>query len=77
MDNITFFKRLTLPLFGKPYSSFPMPTEVDVKSIAMSVIPEDHELDEAWNGLHAAEDVALSVVASSTLCEAVVGLGRL
>lgn len=54
-----------------------MPTEVDVKSIAMSVIPEDHELDEAWNGLHAAEDVALSVVASSTLCEAVVGLGRL
>lgn len=56
MDNITFFNRLTLALFEKLYLTFPTPIELDVKSIAMSVIPEDAELDQAWNGLQAAED---------------------
>ena len=56
MDNITFFNRLTLALFEKLYSSFPTPMELDVKSIAMSVIPEDAEFDDAWNSLQAAED---------------------
>lgn len=56
MDNITFFNRLTLALFEKLYSSFPTPTDLDVKSIAMSVSPEDSEYEETWNGLQAAED---------------------
>lgn len=56
MDNITFFNRLTLALFEKLYLAFPTPIELDVKSIAMSVIPEDAELDQAWNSLQAAED---------------------
>lgn len=56
MDNITFFNRVTLALFEKLYSSFPTPTELDVKSIAMSVIPEDAEFDQTWNSLQAAED---------------------
>ena len=56
MDNITFFNRITLALFEKLYLSFPTPTELDIKSLAMSVIPEDAEFDEAWNSLQAAED---------------------
>lgn len=56
MDNITFFNRVTLALFEKLYSTFPTPTELDVKSIAMSIIPEGVEFDEAWDCLQAAED---------------------
>lgn len=56
MDNIAFFNRLTLALFEKLYSSFPTPADLDVKAIAMTVIPEDAEVDETWNNLQAAED---------------------
>lgn len=56
MDNIAFFNRVTLALFERLYSSFPTPIELDVKSIAISVIPEEAEFDEAWNSLQAAED---------------------
>nr|WP_315245373.1 hypothetical protein [uncultured Albidiferax sp.] len=56
MDNITFFNRLTLALFDKLYSEFPTPVDLDVNSIAMSVIPEDAEANETWSGLQAAED---------------------
>lgn len=56
MDNITFFNRLTLALFERLYSSFPTPIDVDVKAIAMTVIPEDAEGVETWNCLQAAED---------------------
>ena len=56
MDNITFFNRLTLALFEKLYSSFPTPADLDVKAIALTVIPEDAERAETWNSLQAAED---------------------
>ena len=56
MDNITFFNRLTLALFEKLYSSFPTPVDIDVKAIAMTIIPEDAEGAETWSSLQAAED---------------------
>jgi len=55
MDNIAFFNRVTLALFERLYSSFPTPIELDVKSIAISVIPEEAEFDEAWNGSNGSE----------------------
>lgn len=56
MDNIAFFNRVTLTLFEKLYSSFPTPIELDVNLIAMSVIPEEAEYEEAWISLQAAEN---------------------
>lgn len=56
MDNITFFNRLTLALFEKLYSSFPTPVNIDVKAVAMTIIPVEAETDETWNSLQAAED---------------------
>jgi hypothetical protein len=56
MDNITFFNRLTLALLERFYSAFPTPIDIDVKAIAMTIIPEDAEKDDAWNSLQAAED---------------------
>jgi hypothetical protein len=56
VDNIDFFNRLTLTVFENLYSSFPTPVDVDVKKLAMDVIPQDAELDETWNSLQAAED---------------------
>jgi hypothetical protein len=56
MENITFFNRLTLALFEKLYSSFPTPVDIDVKAVAMTIIPEDAEPDETWDCLQAAED---------------------
>jgi len=56
MDNITFFNRFTLALFEKLYSSFPTPVEIDVKSIAMSVISKESEFNETFESLSAPED---------------------
>lgn len=56
MDNITFFNRLTLALFERLYSAFPTPVDIDVNAVAMTVSPENAELDETWNSLQAAED---------------------
>lgn len=56
MDNIAFFNRITLALFDKLYSAFPVPIDLRIGSIAMSVIPEDAEYDKTWNSLQAAED---------------------
>lgn len=56
MDNIAFFNRLTLALFEQLYRSFPTPTDLDVKTLAMAVVPEGVEFEEAWNSLQAAED---------------------
>lgn len=56
MDNITFFDRLTLALFEKLYSAFPTPIDIDVRDVAMIIIPEDAEKNETWDSLQAAED---------------------
>lgn len=56
MDNIAFFNRLTLALFEQLYGSFPTPTDLDVKALALIVIPEEAEEVEVWNSLQAAED---------------------
>ena len=56
MDNIAFFNRLTLELFDQLYRSFPTPTDLDVKALAMAIIPEEAEKEETRNSLQAAED---------------------
>jgi hypothetical protein len=56
MDNITFFNRITLAAFKKLYESFPRPLNLNVKELAMEIIPETAEDSERWNSLQAAED---------------------
>ncbi len=57
MTNIEFFDRVTLAIFERLYCSFPTPLDLDVKAIAMTVIPEDAEHDETFDALQAADDV--------------------
>ena len=56
MDNMVFFNRLTLALFAKLYTAFPTPIDLDIKAVAMEVIPEDADNETTWNCLSAAED---------------------
>jgi hypothetical protein len=56
MDNMSFLNRLTLALFAKVYESFPTPVDLDIKSIAMDVIPQDAGETTTWDCLQAAED---------------------
>jgi hypothetical protein len=56
LDNIAFFNRLTLAVFAKLYESFPTPIELDIRSLAMEVIPQDADDQSTWDSLRAAED---------------------
>lgn len=56
MDNIAFFNRLTLALFARLYESFPTPIDIDIKAVAMEVIPEEADNTTTWNSLQAAGD---------------------
>jgi hypothetical protein len=56
MDNMAFFNRLTLAIFAKLYAAFPTPFDIDIKTVAMEVIPEDADENTTWNCLQAAED---------------------
>lgn len=55
-DNIALFNRFTLALLDHLYSSFPVPVEVDVKSIAMGALDKQADAQEAWDALAAADD---------------------
>lgn len=56
VDNIAFFNRLTLALFAQLYDAFPIPIDIDIKAVAIEVIPADADHTTTWNSLQAAED---------------------
>lgn len=49
--NIEIFDRVCVAIFDKLYSAFPIPVEIDISGIAMSVIPEDASDKQAWDVL--------------------------
>lgn len=56
MTNIEFFNRMTLAVFERLYGSFPTPLDLDVKAIAMTVIPQDAGFDDTFDALQTADD---------------------
>lgn len=55
-DNIAFFNRFALALFDRLYGAFPVPVDLKVDDIAMTVLQKDDGEDEAWDALVAAGD---------------------
>jgi hypothetical protein len=55
VNNIDFFNRMTLAVLEDLYS-FPTPKDIDVKALAISVIPEEAGHEQIWDMLQASED---------------------
>jgi hypothetical protein len=52
--NLDQFNRFCLAVFGKLYLSFPVPIELDVCQLMMSVIPGEAEKKATWDALSSA-----------------------
>lgn len=47
-QNIDLFNRFSLAVFRKLYLSFPVPVEIDVNDLMMSVMPNDTEYEQTF-----------------------------
>lgn len=56
-ENIETFNRICVALFDKLYSAFPVPVEIEVNSIVMSVLPDEVSYESTWDVLSVGGDV--------------------
>lgn len=56
-ENIEIFNRVCVALFDKLYSAFPVPVEIDMNSIAMSVVPRDVSYEKTGDVLSVSGEV--------------------
>ncbi len=56
MNNIDFFNRFALAVLEDLHSAFPTPKDLNITSLAASVIPDDATHEDTWNMLQSGED---------------------
>lgn len=54
INNIDFFNALTLTVFDRLYSAFPVPVELDVGKLATEILPSECGFEHAFDALIAA-----------------------
>lgn len=54
---IEIFDRICVSLFDKLYSEFPVPVDINMQDVVMSVVPEDASFDSTWDALSVSDGV--------------------